>query len=179
LKTCATLKSVGTIGYAVKTLESKETRAQRILTTVTHNSVFAAHRLNAGQQPHVDVRHFRCTRESTAISDLATALRRRALRLGPRIRLRPGYGGQVTQIDANICSGEHRMPVRSAGWTDWPWRARTFGRCAETTSKVFGPRNTPNYTKLKTSADFTEGTGENGAKPVQNPDPAGVAARML
>jgi hypothetical protein len=27
---------------------------------VTHNSVFAAaHRLNAGQQPHVAVRHFR------------------------------------------------------------------------------------------------------------------------
>src|SRR5207244_12953097 len=30
--------------YAVKTLESKETRAQR-KKTVTHNSVFAAHRL--------------------------------------------------------------------------------------------------------------------------------------
>jgi hypothetical protein len=33
-------------GYAVKTLESKETRAQR-KKTITHNSVFAAHRLNA------------------------------------------------------------------------------------------------------------------------------------
>jgi hypothetical protein len=46
------------IGYAVKTLESKETGAQRER-QVTHNSVFAAHRLNAGQQPHVAVRHFR------------------------------------------------------------------------------------------------------------------------
>src|SRR5262249_16384535 len=31
-------------GYAVKTLESKETRASKRI-TVTHNSVFAAHRL--------------------------------------------------------------------------------------------------------------------------------------
>src|ERR1700757_885802 len=31
-------------GYAVKTLESKETRASKEI-TVTHNSVFAAHRL--------------------------------------------------------------------------------------------------------------------------------------
>jgi hypothetical protein len=33
----------------VKTLESKETKAQRN-ETVTHNSVFAAHRLNAGPE---------------------------------------------------------------------------------------------------------------------------------
>lgn len=32
------------LGYAVKTLESKETKASKEI-TVTHNSVFAAHRL--------------------------------------------------------------------------------------------------------------------------------------
>jgi hypothetical protein len=32
------------LGYAVKTLESKETKASKKI-TVTHNSVFAAHRL--------------------------------------------------------------------------------------------------------------------------------------
>jgi hypothetical protein len=32
------------LGYAVKTLESKETKASTEI-TVTHNSVFAAHRL--------------------------------------------------------------------------------------------------------------------------------------
>src|SRR6266511_5655719 len=37
-------KAFGVHGYAVKTLESKETRASKEI-TVTHNSVFAAHRL--------------------------------------------------------------------------------------------------------------------------------------
>src|SRR4026207_535126 len=37
-------KTFGVHGYAVKTLESKETRASKEI-RVTHNSVFAAHRL--------------------------------------------------------------------------------------------------------------------------------------
>jgi hypothetical protein len=45
-------------GYAVKTLESKETRALK-KTTVTHNSVFAAHRLQCRMTIHkIDIRHF-------------------------------------------------------------------------------------------------------------------------
>src|SRR5947199_3029081 len=45
-------------GYAVKTLESKETRASKEI-TVTHNSVFAAHRLQCRMTIHkVDIRHF-------------------------------------------------------------------------------------------------------------------------
>jgi hypothetical protein len=45
-------------GYAVKTLESKETRASK-KTTVTHNSVFAAHRLQCRMTtPKIDIRHF-------------------------------------------------------------------------------------------------------------------------
>jgi hypothetical protein len=46
------------LGYAVKTLESKETRASKEM-TVTHNSVFAAHRLQCRMTIHkVDIRHF-------------------------------------------------------------------------------------------------------------------------
>src|SRR5882672_2196464 len=46
------------MGYAVKTLESKETKASREI-TVTHNSVFAAHRLQCRMTIHkVDIRHF-------------------------------------------------------------------------------------------------------------------------
>jgi hypothetical protein len=42
----------------VKTLESKETRAQR-RKTVTHNSVFAAHRLQCRMtNREIDIRHF-------------------------------------------------------------------------------------------------------------------------
>jgi hypothetical protein len=41
----------------VKTLESKETRAQR-KKTVTHNSVFAAHRLMPDGDFKIDIRHF-------------------------------------------------------------------------------------------------------------------------
>jgi hypothetical protein len=42
----------------VKTLESKETRAQR-RKTVTHNSVFAAHRLQCRMTNRkIDIRHF-------------------------------------------------------------------------------------------------------------------------
>jgi hypothetical protein len=44
-------------GHAVKTLESKETRAQR-KKTVTHNSVFAAHRLMPDDDFKIDIRHF-------------------------------------------------------------------------------------------------------------------------
>jgi len=50
-------------GYAVKTLESKETKAKEI--TVTHNSVFAAHRLQCRMTNRkIDIRHFVCTQES-------------------------------------------------------------------------------------------------------------------
>src|SRR4029453_6124318 len=46
------------LGYAVKTLESKETRASKKI-TVTHNSVFAAHRLQCRMTIHkIDIRHF-------------------------------------------------------------------------------------------------------------------------
>jgi hypothetical protein len=42
----------------VKTLESKETRASKEI-RVTHNSVFAAHRLQCRMTIHkVDIRHF-------------------------------------------------------------------------------------------------------------------------
>jgi type III secretory pathway lipoprotein EscJ len=42
----------------VKTLESKETRASK-KATVTHNSVFAAHRLQCRMTiPKIDIRHF-------------------------------------------------------------------------------------------------------------------------
>jgi hypothetical protein len=52
-------------GHAVKTLESKETKAQR-RKTVTHNSVFAAHRLkNAGFDSKIDIRHFLFRRVTT------------------------------------------------------------------------------------------------------------------
>jgi hypothetical protein len=45
-------------GHAVKTLESKETEAQRN-ETVTHNSVFAAHRLKMPDDDYeIDIRHF-------------------------------------------------------------------------------------------------------------------------
>jgi hypothetical protein len=45
-------------GHAVKTLESKETKASKEI-TVTHNSVFAAHRLQCRMTIHkVDIRHF-------------------------------------------------------------------------------------------------------------------------
>jgi hypothetical protein len=45
-------------GYAVKTLESKETRASKEI-TVTHISVFAAHRLQCRMTIRkVDIRHF-------------------------------------------------------------------------------------------------------------------------
>jgi len=45
-------------GYAVKTLESKETRASKEI-RVTHNSVFAAHRLQCRMTiPKIDIRHF-------------------------------------------------------------------------------------------------------------------------
>jgi len=47
-------------GYAVKTLESKETKAQRN-ETVTHNSVFAAaHRQMPDDDCKIDIRHFLC-----------------------------------------------------------------------------------------------------------------------
>jgi len=45
-------------GYAVKTLESKETKASKEI-KVTHNSVFAAHRLQCRMTIHIiDIRHF-------------------------------------------------------------------------------------------------------------------------
>jgi hypothetical protein len=45
-------------GYAVKTLESKETKASREM-TVTHNSVFAAHRLQCRMTIRkIAIRHF-------------------------------------------------------------------------------------------------------------------------
>jgi len=45
-------------GYAVKTLGSKEIRASK-KATVTHNSVFAAHRLQCRMTiPKIDIRHF-------------------------------------------------------------------------------------------------------------------------
>ena len=44
----------------MKTLKSKETRAQRN-ETVTHNSVFAAHRLQCRMTTRkIDIRHFVC-----------------------------------------------------------------------------------------------------------------------
>ena len=44
----------------MKTLESKETKAQRN-ETVTHNSVFAAHRLQCRMTIRkIDIRHFLC-----------------------------------------------------------------------------------------------------------------------
>src|SRR6266536_4031718 len=56
------------LGYAGKTLESKETRASKEI-RVTHNSVFAAHRLQCRMTIHkVDIRHFVC---STGILPLA------------------------------------------------------------------------------------------------------------
>src|SRR5947208_1042787 len=46
------------LGYAVKTLESKETKASKEI-TVTHNSVFAAHRLQCRMTIRkIDIRHF-------------------------------------------------------------------------------------------------------------------------
>jgi hypothetical protein len=46
------------LGHAVKTLESKETRASK-KKTVTHNSVFAAHRLQCRMTIRkIDIRHF-------------------------------------------------------------------------------------------------------------------------
>jgi hypothetical protein len=46
------------LGHAVKTLESKETRASKKI-TVTHNSVFAAHRLQCRMTIRkIDIRHF-------------------------------------------------------------------------------------------------------------------------
>ncbi len=46
------------LGYAVKTLESKETKASKEI-TVTHNSVFAAHRLQCRMTTRkIDIRHF-------------------------------------------------------------------------------------------------------------------------
>jgi hypothetical protein len=46
------------LGYAVKTLESKETKASKEI-TVTHNSVFAAHRLQCRMRIRkVNIRHF-------------------------------------------------------------------------------------------------------------------------
>jgi hypothetical protein len=45
-------------GYAVKTLESKETKAPKKI-TLTHNSVFAAHRLQCRMTIRkIDIRHF-------------------------------------------------------------------------------------------------------------------------
>jgi type III secretory pathway lipoprotein EscJ len=45
-------------GHAVKTLESKETKASEEI-TVTHNSVFAAHRLQCRMTIRkIDIRHF-------------------------------------------------------------------------------------------------------------------------
>jgi hypothetical protein len=47
-----------TSGHAVKTLESKETKASKEI-TVTHNSVFAAHRLLCRMTIRkIDIRHF-------------------------------------------------------------------------------------------------------------------------
>jgi len=46
-------------GHAVKTLKSKEIRAQRN-ETVTHNSVFAAHRQMPDDDCKIDIRHFLC-----------------------------------------------------------------------------------------------------------------------
>ena len=46
------------LGYAVKTLESKETKASKEI-TITHNSVFAAHRLQCRMTIRkIDIRHF-------------------------------------------------------------------------------------------------------------------------
>src|SRR5262245_4724220 len=46
------------LGYAVKTLESKETKASNEI-TITHNSVFAAHRLQCRMPTRkIDIRHF-------------------------------------------------------------------------------------------------------------------------
>ncbi|PYK10965.1 MAG: hypothetical protein DME65_08395 [Verrucomicrobia bacterium] len=46
------------LGHAVKTLESKETKASKEI-TITHNSVFAAHRLQCRMTIHkIDIRHF-------------------------------------------------------------------------------------------------------------------------
>jgi hypothetical protein len=51
-------KHSGFNGHAVKTLESKETKAQRN-ETVAHNSVFAAHRLQCRMTTRkIDIRHF-------------------------------------------------------------------------------------------------------------------------
>jgi hypothetical protein len=64
-------------GYAVKTLESKETRASNEI-TVTHNSVFAAHRLQCRMTNRkIDIRHF-------VFLDL---------NLGSARRWRAGFGG--------------------------------------------------------------------------------------
>jgi hypothetical protein len=50
-------------GHAVKTLESKETKASKKI-TVTHNSVFAAHRLQCRMTNRkIDIRHFVFRRE--------------------------------------------------------------------------------------------------------------------
>jgi hypothetical protein len=47
-----------TSGHAVKTLESKETKASKEI-RVTHNSVFAAHRLLCRMTIRkIDIRHF-------------------------------------------------------------------------------------------------------------------------
>jgi hypothetical protein len=56
----------------VKTLESKETKASKEI-TVTHNSVFAAHRLQCRMTIHkIDIRHFVCA--SSAPSFVALSI---------------------------------------------------------------------------------------------------------
>jgi len=62
------------LGYAVKTLESKETKASKEI-TVTHNSVFAAHRLQCRMTIHkIDIRHFVCSQYSPSSSVATLAL---------------------------------------------------------------------------------------------------------
>jgi|ERR1700731_776463 len=118
-------------GYAVKTLESKETRAQRER-QVTHNSVFAVHRLNAGQQPHIVVRHFRCTRElreSTQIKKANGGFKRihSGERTRPRVQLsaprRKTFG---PRIDANSFLGS--APVSGAGFGVPPKQSLKFSK---------------------------------------------------
>src|SRR5205809_5599956 len=61
-------------GYAVKTLESKETRASKEI-RITHNSVFAAHRLQCRMTIHkVDIRHFAFRAESRRSIDATLRL---------------------------------------------------------------------------------------------------------
>ncbi len=86
-------------GYAVKPLESKETKAQREK-TVTHNSVFAAHRLkNAVPRLRDGIFLFRCSGGRVGRKKLPRITRMK--RIGERAR----HGRWFRRLAETILAG--------------------------------------------------------------------------